>query len=109
MTAGIQVELPVVFKAGDEFMFQADRLAEAFERFAATAYIPSSAIGFIGPGRDALDAYQGLLGRVSEYLHDLRRLMGETGGHLVTSAASYERVDRGSYHQVERAGTVSAR
>jgi hypothetical protein len=100
----MQVDLPVLSKAGNEFTFQASQLAAAVNAFAAGAQIPSSAIGSIGPGHGALDAYEGLLARVTEHLHSLRQVVEETGRHLATCAVAYEQIDRVNRDRMNRAG-----
>jgi hypothetical protein len=105
----MQVDLPVLSKAGNEFTFQASRLTVAVNAYAAGAQIPSSAIGSIGPGQGVLDAYEGLHARVTEHLHSLRRIVEETGRHLATCAVAYEQIDRVNHDRMKRAGTLAHR
>jgi hypothetical protein len=97
--ASMSLDLPVVYKAGADFTFHAGELAQAVRAFAAAAQIPSSAVGVLGPGQDALKAYGTLLAHVTESLQQLHQAVHETGTCLTQGAAACERQDLTSARQ----------
>ena len=85
---------PVIAKAGRELSIEAGELTCLLNAFIGAAEIPPDAAGPVGPGRDALKAYENLLDRVVAHLRDLQDAVDETGQVLVESARSYAHVER---------------
>lgn len=90
----LDVDPPAIAKVGAQFTRRAGEFTCEVDTFATAAQIPASAVGPIGPGQDALKAYQELLAHVSEHLQNLREAMDETGSRLGKSAANYEKMER---------------
>jgi len=90
----IRVVPPVIAKAGEDFGRRGGDLAEAVGQFVAASTIPDSAIGSIGPGEDALKAYNELLGHVVEHLRNLHKTVSIAGHNLQVTAQNYEIMER---------------
>ncbi|PZS35423.1 MAG: hypothetical protein DLM59_03075 [Pseudonocardiales bacterium] len=91
--AGIKVQPGVVAEVGAEFSKKATELTGAVTTFLAAAPVPGDAIGWMGPGQDAVKAYNDLLAHVTEHLHNLEKAVGQTGSNLHATADAYQKME----------------
>lgn len=96
--AGIKVKPDVIADVGAEFADKAEELSSAVAAFVAAAPVDSDAIGWLGPGKDAMKAYEDLLAHVSDHLQNLHKTVGQTGDNLIATAIAYQ--------QMEEANTI---